>query len=1193
MKYFLTIMVLLALSVPAFAGTFIVTNPQYITVSGNVSDTLGRTRIEPDSIRIVVTDSAGTELFDDWFNSGDANCYLNGNIITYANTWNAINGGAELGIFSLLTTIASDGSGDIDLFSNQNYVVIGVDTTLNNALTAVQALGGASPPSNWADMAITVSTGEVQADVKEISTSAVAADNLETFFDNTGNQFTNFDDMYDGTGYVGGTIEFVVDISATQTFNNTGTWTGNLTGSVGSVTADVGITATAVDDIWDEDSTGHWTSPNMAFVSGQTSASGLDSTILSNILHRIVWGTAVGSGSDSSTAAQRDIGVILASLWEEVWRNIDTANVDTSLIGEWLTSVAYDNAALANSDSLATVAEMVDSVWNEDSTGHYTSPQMAFTSAQTSAGGLDSTIISNLLHRIVWGTAVGSGSDSSTVDQRDIGAILASVITSLVDDIWDEDSTGHWTSPKMAFIAGQTSASDVDSTLISNLLHRIVWGTIVATGSDSSTAAQRDIGAIIDRLITLAKFDTAAIATYYNFGIWLDDAAANTDSDVGVDGTPANPVSTLAAARILADSMGLMKYYITNNSSFTLDAAYEDWCFMGMGETNQINFGNQDVDNSNFRHLMVAGIQGGTGLIWLDECYLDAADSLECVARNSWFSDTISVRVATNIVFDQCYSAIAGNNTPGIDFNSAGGTIDVNVRHYSGGLALFNMTSNHTISYETDGQLVVDASCTSANVTARGNMTITDNGTTTALTDSAVFNRPDMAARNWDEVNTGVDHNVMSSTGKQLRTAQKAASIATGTIVRANDSTAVLTFDGGYTFPDDFFEHRQLEVDVGTDSIEVQAINSFTGATDSIALALGRSFHIVPANGDIFQIIPATGTHVIDIHAPAILQILEADTSTIDAGFGEMLKDTANYHADVSALALEASLFDPANTADSTDIAQSVQGGLETQGYTNARAENLDSLDATISGITATLPDSSAGDISYIANNQDDFKADVSGCGAGPSVANDTLFVFDASDTTVLIGVKVTVRPNGGGSAIATGTTDASGVIIFGLIDGTYDYLLFKQGTNFNAVDTIVISGTGTDSLYGTPFSPTAGPANTTAIFTWLLTSATDTLDPSWVKWMLVSNSSGSTYDDSDWITSGAGNNKILHDKNWHTVSTDMSLIAFNLIPNTDLFVNGVQDTSSHYKFKGDFNGNISVRIVQVPDQESFNPYAP
>lgn len=376
---------------------------------------------------------------------------------------------------------------------------------------------------------------------------------------------------------------------------------------------------------------------------------------------------------------------------------------------------------------------------------------------------------------------------------------------------------------------------------------------------------------IAPRAFDMTKFDTASVAAYYGFAIWLDDAASNTNSIVGIDGTPQNPVSTLAAARILADSMRLKKYYITNNSSFTLDATYENWCFNGIEEGNEINFGSQDVDNSHFEHLMVAGVQGGTGLIWLDECYLNAADSLECIARNSWFSDTISVRVADIIVFDQCYSNLGGNDTPGLDFNSAAGTINVSVRHYSGGLALFNMTSNHTISYETDGQLIIDGSCTSANITARGNMDITNNGTTINLTDNAVFNKTELVDDTWDEILTGATHNIATSAGRRLRQLETGQVLLTGTINTANDSTATLGLSGNY--PDGFFVHTWLVVTVGTDSVQIRSINGYTGATDSVDMAPSESWVIVPANGDAWEIVASASVNVADLHQVVLDEI--------------------------------------------------------------------------------------------------------------------------------------------------------------------------------------------------------------------------------------------------------------------------------------------------------------------------------
>lgn len=135
MKYLWTILILLTMSATALAEDFVVSSDEYIVVSGNVSDTLGRTRLTPDSIRIVVTDSALTELHDAWYESADAQATLNGDVISFSDQWNDINGAASVGIFSLMVTIASDGQNNIDLFSNYNYtirgVTVGVEQTFN------------------------------------------------------------------------------------------------------------------------------------------------------------------------------------------------------------------------------------------------------------------------------------------------------------------------------------------------------------------------------------------------------------------------------------------------------------------------------------------------------------------------------------------------------------------------------------------------------------------------------------------------------------------------------------------------------------------------------------------------------------------------------------------------------------------------------------------------------------------------------------------------------------------------------------------------------------------------------------------------------------------------------------------------------------------------------------------------------
>lgn len=163
--------------------------------------------------------------------------------------------------------------------------------------------------------------------MSQISGDAIAADNLETMLDGTGGQTFSLGrlnivganssngsvtiDNTNGHGVVieGNSGNAVYGVVATGT-NHAGVhfeglgggpgmyMRGGLTGAgvqfVGGGTSgdaistsvnsgnelDASLRAEIVDDVWDEDSTGHYTSPNMAFVSAQTSASSLDSSIV-------------------------------------------------------------------------------------------------------------------------------------------------------------------------------------------------------------------------------------------------------------------------------------------------------------------------------------------------------------------------------------------------------------------------------------------------------------------------------------------------------------------------------------------------------------------------------------------------------------------------------------------------------------------------------------------------------------------------------------------------------------------------------------------------------------------------------------------------------------------------------------------------------------------------------------------------
>jgi len=229
-------------------------------------------------------------------------------------------------------------------------------------------------------------------------------------------------------------------------------------------------------------------------------------------------------------------------------------------------------------------------------------------------------------------------------------------------------------------------------------------------------------------------------------GVVYVDGGSNTDVVIGEDGTVMNPVQDIATAKTIADILGIKTIMIVDGANETLAATMNDYHFIGVGSIDNVTMtlGGQDVDGSVFENMIITGEQGGVGLMGAVNAAFTAADSLEVHARNCAFVGDISVRGNSSSYFDACYSAVAGNGTPSLDFEASVDVTNVSVRHYSGGLEVKGMTSDHTISFESDGQIVINADCTSGNLSLRGNMTVTDNGTTSSITKDAVYSKQDI-----------------------------------------------------------------------------------------------------------------------------------------------------------------------------------------------------------------------------------------------------------------------------------------------------------------------------------------------------------------------------------------------------------------------------------------------------------------
>lgn len=215
-------------------------------------------------------------------------------------------------------------------------------------------------------------------------------------------------------------------------------------------------------------------------------------------------------------------------------------------------------------------------------------------------------------------------------------------------------------------------------------------------------------------------------------GIYVDSGAANTNTVVGTDGTEINPVSTLAAARTLADALGLKIYYMEGNSDITVAATHEDWEFIGIGSIrdNIINLGSQDVDRSLFRNLTIEGTQGGTGRITARDCALQdpgaGVTTLHIFAERCGIVDDISVDTSADNVFDECYSLAASGVAPIITATGAAGSIILS--HWGGKIELKSLSASHNIELDGSGHVTFNADCNvNASIDIHGVWDVTDN----------------------------------------------------------------------------------------------------------------------------------------------------------------------------------------------------------------------------------------------------------------------------------------------------------------------------------------------------------------------------------------------------------------------------------------------------------------------------------
>lgn len=240
------------------------------------------------------------------------------------------------------------------------------------------------------------------------------------------------------------------------------------------------------DSVWGKDTTsndypaGSWGQILETPTYVQGAAASIDSATISRIVGRKVWGISAGSGSDSSTLVQRFIDSTRFKLFVAQGVYATDSNLTLSVQGgtaNYSDSIRTMGYWLAPKN-FPTVAQFVDSIWDEDSTGHYTSPNLAFTTAQGGGASVSNAqmgAIGDSVWNKLFTTAFTAGSMGDSLNNstwvRGVQYVIGNI---LADSVWKVDTTGRGAPGKM----GQ--AMNLNSYTSASILARItgdsVWG---------------------------------------------------------------------------------------------------------------------------------------------------------------------------------------------------------------------------------------------------------------------------------------------------------------------------------------------------------------------------------------------------------------------------------------------------------------------------------------------------------------------------------------------------------------------------------------------------------------------------------------------------------------------------------------------------------------------------------------------
>ncbi len=237
-------------------------------------------------------------------------------------------------------------------------------------------------------------------------------------------------------------------------------------------------------------------------------------------------------------------------------------------------------------------------------------------------------------------------------------------------------------------------------------------------------------------------------------GVWVDMYSQYDDigSAAEPNGNRERPVNNIQLAVQIAQTRGFDTIFILGDITLSTGDNIEGFTLVGQNATRSHIVIEDDAwtQDCEFTNFSITGVlDGGSSIV---ECNIGNLNYINGYIYSSVLTEAnIQLGGGSDAIFLDCWSGVAGSNTPTIDMGGSGQKLAV--RGYSGGLKIVNRTGTDATSIDfTSGQFIADSTVTNGTIIVRGNVgKITDNSTGSAIIDiSGVTNTNTISTAVWE-----------------------------------------------------------------------------------------------------------------------------------------------------------------------------------------------------------------------------------------------------------------------------------------------------------------------------------------------------------------------------------------------------------------------------------------------------------